>query len=165
MGVIGIDYDVHRVTMAVQRYDLWFIKTAETRRGPAILEHLQFMVENWDATHVALEKPFLKRWTDKKTGAQKYAPQAHAQLWRVYGRIEVLCEQVGIIVVPAPPSVWQAAMLTPQHGKLGGSAERKKLSMMVAEELGAECANDHEADAVCMAEWLDKQLRLERAEV
>jgi hypothetical protein len=92
----------------------------------------------------------------------KQNPQTHFQLSRVYGRIEVLCEQAGLIVVPAPPSQWQAAMLTPQHSKLGGRKQRKELSMLRAKAEGADVKNDHEADAVCIAVWAAMLLRLEQ---
>lgn len=155
IGAIGIDIAVAKpCTIAWKGADGWYCFAYMPSDWHGIELRLSTLKGAGRRTHAAIEKPYV--------GANR---KDSMDLSRVYGRVEVLCEQAGLVVIPAPPSIWQAEMLTPRGGKLGDSANRKRLSMLVAKDgLGGDPANDDESDAMCIAAWGTKQARLKALE-
>ena len=157
-GAIGIDIAVAKpVTIAWKEQGIWLVRHVEPEDYDMLLSTMELLYcLCYDAaTHAAIEQPYVG---PNKRGALELA--------RVYGRIEVLCEQAGLVVIPAPPSTWQAEMLTPRGGRLGDRKNRKRLSILVAKGLGADVTDengkdsDDKADAVCIATWGTEQARL-----
>jgi len=78
----------------------------------------------------------------------------------IQGRIASLCQSSGIRVQIVPVMCWKRAMLTVAGSFPQRRTEQKRTSIWVAKALGAQPANDNEADAVCLAEFARKGLAL-----
>lgn len=83
------------------------------------------------------------------------------------GKILALCAAAGLEVETIPPITWKSAMLTVGGYMARGRADQKQAASWTARALGADPANDHEGDAVCLAEYLaaagrQQQLALKR---
>ena len=93
-------------------------------------------------THIVCEAAFLG-----------LNPKTYAELIEVRCGWEFDAQAAGLRVIPAiMPAAWQSKMLV-VNGASPKPGETKQWSMFIAKSLGATCATDHEADAVCIAEY------------
>ena len=151
---IGIDIAVAKpVTMAMNCAGSslgWQIVAVQPSHFETISRSLSFFKVCGRATHAAIEYPYVGP-NDRDA----------IRLGIVYGRMEVLCEQAGLIVTKAEPSKWQNAMLKQKGCKLPGRDGRKQLSVMRAYSMGVPgCdpenrvkGDDDVADAANISEW------------
>ena len=174
--VIGIDLDTKRVTLAWKDGEGWTTKAVvscdafggDDESMDEFMKELGIEIFNLavfsSATAAWIEKPFFGM-----------NPKTHAQLTALYTVVRTVCIRVGIPTHGVGPSSWQASLLdrvpvtrdAPSiETKRKTTKERSMRYVRIAENHTV--ANDHEADAICIAVYgaaKMKELELEKRAV